>query len=161
MGVIEGGTAVLFAIVIYAIFYGLAGTQVRKLLVADEEPVVRILGFFGIAFVALMVWAIVGAFVYWGILIWFRIWLRDPHPWRQDILSATGWFPFGLLYKYGHIPAGGIRAVLILLGFPVALLLAGGVVAVGLRIQTMLERPRVPGERGSDRAGLHQAKEQS
>ena len=58
MGVIEGGTAVLFAIVIYAIFYGLAGTQVRKLLIADEEPVVRILGFFGIAFVALMVWAI-------------------------------------------------------------------------------------------------------
>src|SRR5690348_5360022 len=117
MGVIEGGTAVLFAIVIYAIFYGLAGAQVRKLLVADEEPVVRILGFFGIAFVALMIWAIVGAFVYWGILIWFRIWLRDPHPWRQEILSATGWFPMGLLLKYGHVPKGGIRAAIIFFGF--------------------------------------------
>src|SRR5436309_2668110 len=99
MGVIEGGTAVLFAIVIYAIFYGLAGAQVRKLLVADEEPVVRILGFFGIAFVALMVWAIVGAFVHVGMLVWFRIWLRDPHPWRQQILRVTDWFPLALLFK--------------------------------------------------------------
>lgn len=135
MGVIEGGTAVLFAIVIYALFYGLTGAQVRKVLVADEEPVVRIFGFLGIAFVALMVWAIVGAFVYWGILIWFRIWLQETHPWRQDILSATGWFPFGALFKYGHIPAGGVRGAIILLGFPVGLLIAGGVVAVGLRVR--------------------------
>jgi hypothetical protein len=147
MGVIEGGTAVLFAIIIYGIFYGLTGAQVRKVIIADEEPVVRIFGFFGIAFVALMLWAMVGAFVYWGILIWFRIWLRDPHPWRQEVLSATGWFPFGLFFRYGHVPTGGIRGVVILVGLPVMLLLAGGAVAVGLRMRDALVRATAAGRR--------------
>ena len=98
---VEGGTAVLFAIVIYALYYGITGMQVYKVLVADEEPITRVLWFVGIAFVSMMVWAIVGGFVYWGILIWFRIWLRQPHAWHQQILSMTGWFPFGLLLKYG------------------------------------------------------------
>jgi hypothetical protein len=154
MGVIEGGTAVLFAIVIYALFYGLTGAQVRKVLIADEVPVVRIFGFLGIAFVALMVWAIVGAFVYWGILIWFRIWLQAPHPWRQDILSATGWFPFGALFKYGHIPVGGVRAALILIGFPIALLIAGGIVAVGLRVHDAWNRATTGRQRIGSRGAI-------
>src|SRR5690348_18364524 len=95
MGFIEGGTAVLYAIVIYAIYYGIVGMQVQTLLTADEEPGTRVFWFVGITFVSIMVWAIVGAVVYWGILIWFRIWLREPHAWRQEILSDTGWFPFG------------------------------------------------------------------
>jgi len=131
MGFIEGGTAVLYAIIVYAIYYGMAGTQVYKILVADEEPVLRVFWFIGITFVSLMVWAIVGAVVYWGILIWFRIWLRQPHAWRQEILSVTGWFPFGVILKHGPVPQGGVRGAFILLGYPVALLIAAGVVAVG------------------------------
>jgi hypothetical protein len=150
MGVIEGGTAVLFAIVIYGLFYGLTGAQVRKVVIADEEPVVRIFGFLGIAVVALMVWALVGGFVYWGILIWFRIWLQDPHPWRQVILSTTGWFPFGLLFKYGRFPVGGIRGAAILIIFPFVLLLAGGAVAIGLRIRDAFDR--MTASRGSKSA---------
>jgi hypothetical protein len=147
MGVIEGGTAVLFAIVIYALFYGLTGAQVRKLLVADEEPVVRIFGFLGIVFVALMVWAIVGAFVHVGLLVWFRIWLRDPHPWRQHILNVTDWFPVGLLFQYGPFPPGGLRILAIVVGFSIVLMFAAGAVAIGLRIRTALQRPIVHGKR--------------
>jgi hypothetical protein len=142
MGVIEGGTAVLFAIVIYGLFYGLAGAQVRKVLVADEEPGVRILGFFGIAFIALMVWACVGAFVHVGCLVWFRIWLREPHTWRQQILRVTDWFPFALLFKYRPLAGaqGGMRLLVILILFPITLLIAGGAVAIGLRLRGMTER---------------------
>lgn len=149
MGVIEGGTAVLFAIVIYGLFYGLTGAQVRKVLVADEEPGVRVLGFLGIAFIALMVWACVGAFVHVGCLVWFRIWLREPHAWRQQILRVTNWFPLGLLLKYGPLAKaqGGIRLLVILVLFPMILLLAGGAVALGLRVRGMMERPTVGGER--------------
>jgi hypothetical protein len=143
MSVIEGGTAILFAIVIYGLFYGLTGAQVRKVVIADEEPIARVFGFLGVAVVALMVWAMVGGFVYWGILIWFRIWLRDSHPWRQDILSATGWFPYGLVFKYGHLPVGGIRGAVIFIGFPFVLLIAGGAVGIGLRIRDAL-RPVKP-----------------
>jgi hypothetical protein len=147
MGVIEGGTAVLFAIVIYAIFYGLTGAQVRKVLVADEEPVVRVFGFLGIVVVALMVWAVVGAFVHVGLLVWFRIWLRDPHPWRQEILNITDWFPVGLLFQYGPFPPGGMRIVVILVGFTIVVIIAAGMVAIGLRIRGAFQRPLVPGER--------------
>ena len=140
MGFIEGGTAVLFAIVIYALYYGITGMQVYKILVADEEPGTRVFWFLGITFVSMMVWAIVGGFVYWGILIWFRIWLRQPHAWHQQILSMTGWFPFGLLLKYGPFPKGGIRGIVIFVGYPVVLLLAAGVVAVVLRVRGAFER---------------------
>ena len=96
MGFIEGGTAVLYAIVLYALYYGIVGMQVYKVLTADEEPMTRVLWFIGITFVSIMVWAIVGAVVYWGILIWFRIWLgSQPQSWLQDVLSDTGWFPNG------------------------------------------------------------------
>ena len=58
MGFIEGGTAILFAIVIYAIYYGITGMQVYKALTADEEPLTRVWWFVGITFASLMVWAI-------------------------------------------------------------------------------------------------------
>lgn len=134
MGFIEGGVAVLFAIVLYAIYYGIVGTQVYRALIADEEPGTRVFWFAGITFVSLMVWAIVGAFVYWGILIWFRIWLKDPHPWRQEILSDTGWFPFGVILKHGPVPTGGVRGAFIFLAYPVVLLIAAGMAAIGHRI---------------------------
>lgn len=140
MGFIEGGTAVLFAIVIYAIYYGITGVQVYKVLTADEEPVTRAFWFIGIIFVSMMVWAIVGAFVYWGILIWFRIWLRQPHAWRQEILSATGWFPFGVILKHGPFPAGGVRGIVIFAGYPVVVLIAGGVMGLYLRGRDAWER---------------------
>jgi hypothetical protein len=131
MGFIEGGTAVLYAIVLYAIYYGIVGTQVYKVLIADEEPVTRLLWFIGITFVSIMVWAIVGAIVYWGILIWFRIWLgSQPQSWLQDVLSDTGWFPFGFIFKHATIPTGGVRGAFIFLGYPVVLLIAAGVAAL-------------------------------
>ena len=134
MGFIEGGTAVLYAVVLYAIYYGIIGMQVYKLLTADEEPRTRFFWFLGIAFVSMMVWAIVGAVVYWGILIWFRIWLGPrPQVWLQEILSDTGWFPFGLIFKYGPIPKGGARGAFIFLGYPVVLLIAAGVAALWSR----------------------------
>lgn len=159
MGFIEGGTAILFAIVIYAIYYGITGMQVYKALTADEEPLTRVWWFVGITFASMMVWAIVGGFVYWGILIWFRIWLgKQPHPWFQQILSATGWFPFGLILKHGHIPAGGARGLTIFAGYPVVLLVAAGVVAIVLRVRGLFERetPRIesrPAARPKESAG--------
>lgn len=140
MGLIEGGTAVLFAIVVYGIFYGLAGSQVRNIIIADEAPAARVFGFLAAAFVALLVWGVVGGVVYWGILIWFRIWLREPQPWRQQILSMTGWFPFGLLFKRLPLPAGGARLALVLLGFPFALLVAAGGISIGLRVRDAIAR---------------------
>ncbi len=140
MGLIEGGVAVLYAIVLYAIYYGIVGAQLHKALVADEEPGTRVFWFFGITFVALMVWAMVGAVVYWGILIWFRIWLKDPHPWRQEILSDTGWFPFGLILKHGPIPTGGVRGAFVFLSFPFVLLIAAGVAALWQRVGGWWER---------------------
>jgi hypothetical protein len=140
MGFIEGGTAVLFAIVIYALYYGITGMQVYKALVADEEPITRVLWFVGIAFVSMMVWALVGGFVYWGILIWFRIWLRQPHAWHQQILSTTGWFPFGLILRYGRFPTGGIRGLVIFGGYPVVLLIVAGIVALVLRVRSVFEQ---------------------
>lgn len=134
MDFIEGGTAVLYAIILYALYYGIVGMQVYKVLTADEEPMTRAFWFVGIAFVSLMVWAIVGAVVYWGILIWFRIWLQQPHAWLQEILSDTGWFPFGLILKHGPIPTGGVRGAFILFGYPVVLLIAAGLAALWLRI---------------------------
>src|SRR5205085_12558353 len=118
--------------------------EVYKVMVADEEPRTRVLWFVGIAFVSMMVWAIVGGFVYWGILIWFRVWLRQPHAWHQQILSATGWFPFGLILKYGPFPKGGIRGIVIFAGYPVVLLIAAGVVALALRVRGALERETPP-----------------
>ncbi len=135
MGFIEGGTAVLFAIVVYGIFYGLAGSQARNIVVADESPVGRVFGFLAVAFVSLLIWGGVGGVVYWGILIWFRIWLREPQPWRQQILSMTGWFPFGLILKRLPFPEGAVRLAVILLGFPLALLAAAGVISIGLRVR--------------------------
>lgn len=140
MGFIEGGTAVLFAVVIYALYYGITGMQVYKVLTADEEPKTRVFWFVGIAFVSMMVWAIVGGFVYWGILIWFRVWLRQPHAWHQQILSMTGWFPFGLILKYGPFPKGGIRGIVIFAGYPVVLLIAAGVVSLVLRVRGAFDR---------------------
>ena len=139
MGFIEGGTAVLFAVSMYGLFYAIAGAQVQKVLIADEEPTTRVFWFFGIAFVSLMVWAMVGAFVYWVILIWFRIWLREPHAWRQQILSDTGWFPFGVILKHGPIPPGGVRGIVIFAGYPIVLLVAASVVALWLRLQRAWE----------------------
>ncbi|MDQ2785895.1 MAG: hypothetical protein M3Y58_12930 [Chloroflexota bacterium] len=133
MDFIEGGTAVLYAIILYALYYAIVGMQVYKVLTADEEPMTRTFWFVGIAFVSLMVWAIVGAVVYWGILIWFRIWLQQPHAWLQEILSDTGWFPFGLILKHGPIPTGGVRGAFILVGYPVILLIAAGLVALWVR----------------------------
>jgi len=140
MGLIEGGVAVLYAIALYAVYYGIVGAQVHRALIADEEPGTRVFWFFGITFVGLMVWAMVGAVVYWGILIWFRIWLRDPHPWRQEILSDTGWFPFGLILKHGPIPTGGVRGAFVFLGFPFVLLIAAGVAALWSRANIRWER---------------------
>jgi hypothetical protein len=141
MGFIEGGTAVLYAIILYAIYYGIAGMQVYKVLTADEEPMTRVFWFIGIVFVSIMVWAMVGAVVYWGILIWFRIWLGpQPHVWLQEILSDTGWFPFGLILRYGPIPTGGLRGAFIFLGYPVVVLIAAAVVALWLRAQAGWER---------------------
>ncbi len=134
MDFIEGGTAVLYAIILYTLYYGIVGMQVYKVLTADEEPLTRVFWFVGIAFVSLMVWAIVGAVVYWGILIWFRIWLTQPHAWLQEILSDTGWFPFGLVLRHGPIPTGGVRGAFILVGYPVVLLIAAGLAALWLRV---------------------------
>ncbi len=134
MDFIEGGTAVLYAIILYAMYYGIVGMQVYKVLTADEEPLTRAFWFVGITFVSLMVWAIVGAVVYWGILIWFRIWLQQPHVWLREILSDTGWFPFGLILKHGPVPTGGVRGAFILVGYPVVLLIAAGLVALWLRV---------------------------
>ncbi len=133
MDFLQAGTAVLFAIVIYALYYGITGVQTYKVLVADEEPVTRAFWFLGITFVSIMVWAIVGGVVYWGILIWFRIWLQQPHAWQPAILSATGWFPFGLILKHGPFPEGGARGIAILVGYPVVLLIAAGVMGLCLR----------------------------
>ena len=131
MGLIEGGTAVLYAVVLYALYYGIVGMQVYKVLTADEEPMTRVLWFVGITFVSIMVWAIVGAVVYWGILIWFRIWLgSQPQVWLQDILSDTGWFPFGFILKHAPIPKGGVRGAFIFLGYPFVLLIAAGAAAL-------------------------------
>ena len=136
MGFIEGGIEVLYAIMLYAIYYGIVGMQVYKVLTADEEPMTRVFWFVGIVFVSIMVWAIVGAVVYWGILIWFRIWLGpQPQSWLQEILSDTGWFPFGLILRYGPIPTGGVRGAFIFLGYPVVVLIATGVVAIWLRVR--------------------------
>lgn len=148
MGFIEGGTAVLFAIILYALFYAITGTQVYNVLVADEERVTRAFWFLGIAFVSMMVWAIVGAVVYWGILIWFRIWLRQPHAWHQQILSATGWFPFGLILRYGPFPVGGVRGVVIFAGYPVVLLVAAGAMGLCLRARDGWDH-RASGARGA------------
>ncbi len=146
MGFIEGGTAVLFAVIMYGIYYGLLGIQVQKVLIADEEPMTRFLWFIGVAFVSMMVWAMVGAFVYWVILIWFRIWLQEPHAWRQQILSATGWFPFGFILKHAPIPTGGVRGLVIFGGYPFVTLIAAGVVALAMRVgagwEAMIERKR-------------------
>jgi len=133
MDFIEGGTAVLYAIILYALYYAIVGMQMYKALTADEEPLTRAFWFVGITFVSLMVWAIVGAVVYWGILIWFRIWLQQPHAWLQEILSDTGWFPFGLILKHGPIPTGGVRGLFIFLSYPVVLLIAAGMAAIGVR----------------------------
>jgi hypothetical protein len=139
MDFIEASTAVLYAIVIYAIYYGITGVQVYKVLIADEEPLTRVFWFIGIAFVSLMFWAIVGGVVYWGILIWFRIWLQDPHAWQPAILSATGWFPFGLILKHGPFPEGGVRGLVIFAGYPVVLLIAAGVMGLCLRARDAWE----------------------
>ncbi len=139
MGLIEGGTAVLFAIVVYALFYGLAGAQVREILIADEPPGLRVFWFIAAVVVSIMVWAILGGFVYWAILVWFRIWLVQPHAWRQEILSQTGWFPFGLLFKHLQIPAGGIRFLMVMLIYPFTLLVSAGLVALGLRLRGQRE----------------------
>ncbi len=139
MDFIEGGTAVLYAIILYALYYAVVGMQVYKALTADEEPLTRAFWFVCITFVSLMVWAIVGAVVYWGILIWFRIWLQQPHAWLQEILSDTGWFPFGLILKHGPIPVGGVRGAFILFGHPVVLLIAAGMVALWLRVSSVWE----------------------
>lgn len=148
MGFIEGGTAVLYAIVLYAIYYGIVGTQVYKVLIADEEPMTRVLWFVGITFVSIMVWAIVGAVVYWGILIWFRIWLgSQPQAWLQDILSDTGWFPFGFIFKHAPIPTGGVRGAFIFLGYPVLLLIAAGLVAIWMAMRGGWEKMTARGAR--------------
>lgn len=138
MGFIEGGTAVLFAVIMYAVYWGVAGAQVRKIVIADEEPRLRFFWFLGVAFASIMVWAMVGALVYWVILIWFRIWLRDPHPWRQEILSATGWFPFGLILRHGPFPKGGAQGAVVFLGYPFVLLIAAGCVAIVLRVRDVV-----------------------
>ncbi len=141
MGFIEGGTAVLYAIVLYALYYGMVGMQVYKVLTADEEPLTRVLWFIGITFVSIMVWAIVGAVVYWGILIWFRIWLgSQPQFWLQDVLSDTGWFPFGFIFKHATIPMGGVRGAFIFLGYPFVLLIAAGLVAVCIAARDRWEK---------------------
>jgi hypothetical protein len=141
MDFIEGGIALLYAIMLYGIYYGIVGMQVYKVLTADEEPMTRVFWFIGIAFVSIMVWAIVGAVVYWGILIWFRIWLgSQPQSWLQEMLSDTGWFPFGLILRYGPIPTGGARGAFIFVGYPVVMLAAAGVVALCLHMQRGWER---------------------
>ncbi len=141
MDFIEGGTAVLYAIILYGIYYGILGMQVYKVLTADEEPMTRVFWFVGIVFVSIMVWAIVGAVVYWGILIWFRIWLgSQPQTWLQEVLSDTGWFPFGLILRYGPVPTGAVRGGFIFLGYPVVVLIAAGVVALWLRVRGGWER---------------------
>jgi hypothetical protein len=141
MDFIEGGTAVLYAIILYGIYYGILGMQVYKVLTADEEPMTRVFWFVGIVFVSIMVWAIVGAVVYWGILIWFRIWLgSQPQTWLQEVLSDTGWFPFGLILRYGPVPTGGVRGGFIFLGYHGVVLIAAGVVALWLRVRGGWER---------------------
>ncbi|MGI8857729.1 MAG: hypothetical protein ACR2JW_18495 [Thermomicrobiales bacterium] len=144
MDFLQAGTAVLFAIVMYALYYGITGVQVYKVLVADEEPVTRAFWFLGITFVSIMVWAIVGGVVYWGILIWFRIWLQQPHAWQPAILSATGWFPFGLILKHGPFPEGGTRGIVIIAGYPVVLLIAAGVMGLCLRARAAWEERATP-----------------
>ena len=152
MDFIQASTAVLFAIVMYALYYGATGIQVYKALVADEEPITRVLWFVGIAFVSLMLWAIVGGVVYWGILIWFRIWLQDPHAWQPAILSATGWFPFGLILKHGPFPEGGIRGIVIFAGFPIVLLVAGGIMGLYLRAHDAWDERATPRTRSGTSA---------
>ncbi len=132
---VEGGTAVLYAVVLYAAFYGIAGAQLRNVLVADESPAWRIFAALGVIIVSSVVWLLVGTLVYWGNLVWFRIWLQEPHAWRGQILSLTGWFPFGALFKYGPFPAGGLRAVAIVLGYPATLLVCAGLWSLWHRLR--------------------------
>lgn len=132
-GVIEGGVAVLFAAAMYAGFFAVAGAQLRRALTADEEPGLR--AFYSVAVVLLsaIVWVMVGAVVYWGILLWFRFFLQEYQPWRQQILGLTSWFPAGLLVATGLFRAESGRALAVLLGYPAALFLAAGLTGLWRR----------------------------
>lgn len=129
-GLLQGGPAVLFAIVIYSAFFALAGAQLWRVLAADESVAVRLFGSLAVIVVSFVVWVLVGAMVYWGILLWFRFLLQEPHAWRQQILDLTAWFPFGALFRTRTFPPGLATALAILIGYPVTLLIAAAIVAL-------------------------------
>lgn len=128
--IIEGGIAVLFAAAVYGAFFVAAGAQLRRALFADEGPGMR--AFYAVAVVAIsaIVWVMVGAVVYWGILLWFRFFLQEPQPWRQQLLDRTRWFPAGLLVTTPLFKGEAGRALAVVLGYPATLLLAAGAVAL-------------------------------
>jgi len=133
--IIEGGIAVLFAVAVYGAFFALAGAQVRRALFADEGPGLR--AFYAVAVMALsaIVWVMVGAVVYWGILLWFRFFLQEPQPWRQQLLDLTRWFPAGLLVTTPLFRGEAGRALAVVLGYPATLLLAAVAVALWRRVR--------------------------
>lgn len=128
-GLLQGGPAVLFAVIIYGIFYALAGGQFRRVLVADESIGMRVFSSLAVIVVSAVIWMLVGAVVYWSILLWFRFLLQEPHAWRQQILDLTAWFPCGALFGIGAFPPGVGRVAEILLSYPAMLLLAAMLIA--------------------------------
>lgn len=131
--IIEGGIAVLFAAAVYGAFFVAAGAQLRRTLFADEGPGMR--AFYAVAVVAIsaIVWVMVGAVVYWGILLWFRFFLQEPQPWRQQLLDRTRWFPAGLLVTTPLFKGEAGRALAVVLGYPAVLLLVAGGIALWQR----------------------------
>lgn len=135
-GLLQGGPAVLFAVIIYGIFYAIAGEQFRRVLVADESTPVRVFSGLAVIVVSAVIWVLVGTIVYWGILLWFGFLLQEPHAWRQHVLDLTAWFPCGALLSTGVFAPGIARAVAILLGYPAMLFLAALLITFWRRIRS-------------------------
>lgn len=134
-GVIEGGVAVLFAVVAYGAFFAAAGAQLHRALTADEGAGLRAFYAAAVVAVSAIAWVLVGAMVYGGTLLWFRFFLQQPQPWRQQILDRTRWFPAGVLVETGAFPPGAGRGLAVLLGYPAALFLAAALVALWRRLR--------------------------
>ena len=90
---VEGGIAVLFAAAVYGAFFAVAGAQLHRALFADEGPGMRTFYAVVVAVISGIVWVMVGAVVYWGILLWFRFFLQEPQPWRQQLLAPHALVP--------------------------------------------------------------------
>lgn len=144
-GLLQGGPAVLFAVAMYGVFFALVGEQLRRVLVADESVAARIFGSLAVVVLSAVVWVLVGTVVFWTILLWFRFLLQEPHPWRQQIIDLTAWFPIGALLRTRAFSPGLASGLAVLIGYPAALGIAAGMVALWHQIRREAPVPAATG----------------